>query len=55
MLPEAKVLAVADVVDSMMARRPYREALGLQAALNEIEGHKGKLYDAAAWRRARRC
>ena len=47
-LPEAKVLAVADVVDSMMARRPYREALGLQAALDEIEGHKGKLYDPAA-------
>ena len=47
-LPEAKVLAVADVVDSMMARRPYREELGLQAALDEIEGHKGKLYDPAA-------
>ncbi|MBV8512277.1 MAG: PAS domain S-box protein [Xanthobacteraceae bacterium] len=47
-LPEAKVLAVADVVDSMMARRPYREALGLQAALDEIEAHKGKLYDPAA-------
>jgi HD-GYP domain-containing protein (c-di-GMP phosphodiesterase class II) len=47
-LPEAKVLAVADVVDSMMARRPYREALGLYAALDEIDAHKGKLYDPAA-------
>jgi PAS domain S-box-containing protein len=47
-LPEAKVLAVADVVDSMMARRPYREELGLQATLEEIQAHKGQLYDPAA-------
>ena len=42
------MLAVADVVDSIMARRSYREALGLQAALDEIEAHKGKLDDPAA-------
>jgi PAS domain S-box-containing protein len=47
-LAEAKVLAVADVVDSMMARRPYHEKLGIDAALHEIEAGKGKLYDPAA-------
>ena len=47
-LAEAKVLAVADVVDSMTARRPYREKLGIDAALHEIEAGKGKLYDPAA-------
>jgi HD-GYP domain-containing protein (c-di-GMP phosphodiesterase class II) len=47
-LAEAKVLAVAEVVDSMMARRPYREKLGIDAALHEIEAGKGKLYDPAA-------
>jgi len=36
------------VVDSMMARRPYREKLGIDAALHEIEAGKGKLYDPAA-------
>ncbi len=46
--PEAKVLAVADVVDSMMGRRPYREPLGLDAAMHEIESEQGKLYDPAA-------
>jgi putative two-component system response regulator len=46
-LAEAKVLAVADVVDSMMARRPYREKLGIDAALHEIEAGKGQLYDPA--------
>ena len=47
-LQEAKVLAVADVLDAMMTRRPYREGLGLEAALREIETGKGKLYDPAA-------
>ena len=43
-LQEAKVLAVADVIDAMMTRCPYREGLGLEAALREIETGKGKLY-----------
>ena len=47
-LREAKVLAVADVLDAMMTCRPYREGLGLEAALREIETGKGKLYDPAA-------
>ena len=43
---EARILAVADVVESMASHRPYRPALGVDAALAEIERHKGKLYDA---------
>ncbi len=48
MLLEAKILAVADVAEAMMSHRPYRPALGLDAALQEIERGKGRLYDAAA-------
>ena len=44
----ARILAVADVVEAMMARRPYREALGLDAAMAEIEAEKGTRYDPAA-------
>jgi PAS domain S-box-containing protein/putative nucleotidyltransferase with HDIG domain len=47
-LPTARILAVADVVESMMSHRPYRPALGLEAALFEIEAGSGSLYDAAA-------
>jgi putative nucleotidyltransferase with HDIG domain len=44
-LSEAKYIAVSDVVESMMSHRPYRPALGLDAALEEIEQGKGVLYD----------
>ena len=44
-IPEARVLAVADVVEAMASHRPYRPALGLETALKEITNHKGKLYD----------
>jgi len=44
-LPEARVLAVADVIESMAAHRPYRPALGVNAALEEVERGKGTLYD----------
>lgn len=44
-LPEARILAVADVVEAMSSHRPYRAALGLDKALAEIETHKGTLYD----------
>jgi PAS domain S-box-containing protein len=47
-LPEARVLAVADVVESMASHRPYRPALGMDAALAEVEAGRGTLYDAAA-------
>jgi PAS domain S-box-containing protein len=42
---EGRIMAVADVVDAMQARRPYRPALGLDAALAEIEAGRGRLYD----------
>lgn len=44
-LPEARILAVADVVESMASYRPYRPALGIEAALGEITSHRGSLYD----------
>ncbi len=43
---EAQILAVADVVEAMSTHRPYRPALGVKAALAEIESKKGILYDA---------
>jgi PAS domain S-box-containing protein/putative nucleotidyltransferase with HDIG domain len=43
---EAKILAVADVVEAMSSHRPYRPALGLDKALKEIVNNKGTLYDA---------
>ncbi|MGC2414317.1 MAG: PAS domain S-box protein [Stellaceae bacterium] len=47
-LPEAKILAVADAVEAMMSHRPYRAALGIDAALTEIDKGKGRLFDPAA-------
>ncbi len=44
-LIEARILAVADVVDAMISYRPYRPALELECALTEIENNKGILYD----------
>jgi HD-GYP domain-containing protein (c-di-GMP phosphodiesterase class II) len=44
-LMEARILAVADVVEAMATHRPYRASLGLDAALKEIETNKGILYD----------
>jgi putative nucleotidyltransferase with HDIG domain len=44
-LLEARILAVADVVEAMASHRPYRPALGLDQALEEITKNKGKLYD----------
>jgi len=41
---EAKVLAVADVVDAMSSHRPYRPALGIESALSEIEKGRGTRY-----------
>jgi len=42
---ESKILTVADVVEAMSSDRPYRPALGLDAAIEEINKNKGKLYD----------
>lgn len=44
-LLEARILGVADVVEAMSSHRPYRPGLGLDAALEEIEFNKGKLFD----------
>jgi HD-GYP domain-containing protein (c-di-GMP phosphodiesterase class II) len=44
-LIEARILGVADVVESMASHRPYRPALGIRAALDEIKAKKGVLYD----------
>ncbi len=43
---EARVLAVADVVEAMSSRRPYREALGVDKSLEEIRQNRGVLYDS---------
>ena len=45
-LLEARVLAVADVVSAMVSHRMHRPALGIEAALEEIEKNRGILYDA---------
>ncbi|MCD6450119.1 MAG: HD-GYP domain-containing protein [Thermotogaceae bacterium] len=44
-LPEAQIVAVADVVEAMSSHRPYRPALGIDKALEEISKNKGRLYD----------
>jgi PAS domain S-box-containing protein/putative nucleotidyltransferase with HDIG domain len=44
---ESRILAVADVVEAMTSQRPYRAALGLEAALDEIMLYKGSKYDEA--------
>lgn len=46
MIDEAKILAVADVVEAISSHRPYRAALGIQMAIDEIEKNKGILYDS---------
>jgi HD-GYP domain-containing protein (c-di-GMP phosphodiesterase class II) len=45
---EARIIAVADVVDAMAGARPYRAALGVDAALAEITKGRGTLYDVRA-------
>jgi putative two-component system response regulator len=44
-LLEARILVVADVVEAIASHRPYRPALGVDRALEEIEGKRGILYD----------
>ncbi len=47
-LKESCVLAVADVLEAMASHRPYRPAIGLEAALGELEKGRAKAYDAEA-------
>lgn len=44
---EARILAVADAVEAITAHRPYRPALGIDVALDELKKNRGKLYDPA--------
>jgi PAS domain S-box-containing protein/putative nucleotidyltransferase with HDIG domain len=44
---EAKILAVADVVEAMASHRPYRPGLDIEVALEEISINSGKLFDSA--------
>jgi PAS domain S-box-containing protein len=45
---EARIMAVADVVEAMSSHRPYRPGLGIEKALAEIERGRGTIYDAQA-------
>jgi PAS domain S-box-containing protein/putative nucleotidyltransferase with HDIG domain len=45
---EARILAVADVVEAMASHRPYRSAMGIDKALEEISTNRGTLYDPDA-------
>lgn len=45
-LLEAKILGIADIVEAMISHRPYREALGLDQALNDIRQGRGAKFDA---------
>lgn len=44
-MTEAKIIGLADVVEAMSSHRPYRPALGVDAALEEISKNRGVLYD----------
>jgi HD-GYP domain-containing protein (c-di-GMP phosphodiesterase class II) len=46
-ITEAKIIAVADVVEAISSHRPYRVALGIQAALAEIKNRKGSSFDSS--------
>jgi len=45
-LPEARIIAVADTVEAMVSHRPYRAALGIVAAMEEIKKQRGTEFDA---------
>ncbi len=45
-LIEAKIISVADTVEAMTAHRPYRAALGIDKAMEEITTNKGKFFDS---------
>ncbi len=45
-LLEARIMSVADTVEAMATHRPYRPALGVDAALEEVSQNAGRLYDA---------
>jgi PAS domain S-box-containing protein/putative nucleotidyltransferase with HDIG domain len=44
-LPEAKILAICDVLEAMISHRPYRQALGMDVTLQELRNNAGSKYD----------
>jgi len=46
--PEARIVAVADIVEAMASHRPYRPGLGIDVALKEITSQRGKMLDCNA-------
>jgi len=44
-MPEAKILAICDVLESMISHRPYRQALGMDITLQELKDNAGSKYD----------
>lgn len=45
-LPEARIISVADVIEAVASHRPYRPGLGVEVALTEIESKRGITFDA---------
>jgi len=45
MLTESKIVCVADVVEAMSTHRPYRPALGIETAMDEINRYRGIRFD----------
>lgn len=45
-LKESRLIAICDVIESMSSHRPYRPALGLEVALEEINSKRGNFYDS---------
>ena len=43
---QARIIAVADVIEAMASHRPYRASLGIDAALTEVQAHRGTWFDA---------
>jgi putative two-component system response regulator len=44
-LPETRILSVADVLEAMASHRPYRPGFGIESTLRELEGKRGTLFD----------
>jgi HD-GYP domain-containing protein (c-di-GMP phosphodiesterase class II) len=53
-LTEARIMTVADVVEAMASHRPYRPALGIDIAIDEIQKNSGRYYDPDAVEACRR-
>ena len=54
-LLESRIIAVADVVEAMSSHRPYRPALGIDMAMEEIASNKGNVYDPDVVKASLKC